>query len=103
MLAFTLAAICLLIAYRLVPVLCTGFVAIIATIIGVVLALRARRLERVILKMHCDRGGTSRKPTRAERRAMAVGLNVALTRTELRSLFPTSADCADHIAKMIRI
>lgn len=103
MLAFTLAAICLFIVYRLVPVLCTGFVAITATMIGVVLARRTRLLERLILTMSCDRAGTYRKLTRAERRAIAARLSIALKRTELRSLFPTVADRADHIAEMIII
>lgn len=101
MFAFSLAAICLFIVYRLVPVLCTSFVAIVATMIGIALALRAHRLCRIVLAMRDDRSAFPRRPSRAEHRAMALSLHIALRRTELRSLFPMVADRAEHLAMKI--
>lgn len=101
MFAFILAAVCSVIVKRLVPVPCRCVVEIVATAIGVVFALRARRLERIILPMRDNRSAFDSKPTRAARHAMAASLRVALSQTELRSLFPTVPDRANHIVTMI--
>lgn len=101
MLAFIVAAIILAIANRLVPALCTTSVGMMAMIIAILLALRVRRLEPIIVAMRDERSAVDRNPTRAERRAMAASLRLALKRTELRSLFPTLADRAEQFAVMI--
>jgi len=62
----------------------------IATGIGLVLFARAAHVRRRIVAMRQGRGAldSDRRPSRAERRLMAVGLNLAIRQTELRSLFP---------------
>lgn len=101
MLAFIVAVIFLVIANRLVLALCTSLAVIMAMTIGIVLALRVRHLEPIIVAMRDERSAFDRKPTRAERRVIAASLRLAMTRTELRSLFPIVADRAEKIAMMI--
>lgn len=101
MFAFILAAVCFVVFKRLAPVLCRCLVEIVATAIALVLAMRARRLERIILPMRDKRSAFDSKPTHAARRVMATSLRVALSQTELRSLFPTVPDRANHIVTMI--
>ena len=99
--ALTVAVIFLVIANRLVPAFCTSLVVIMAMTIGIVLALRVRRLEPVIFAMRDERSAFDRKSTRAERRAMAASLRLALDRADLRGLFPIVADRAAQISMMI--
>lgn len=73
-------------------------VAMIATSVGVNLALRARRVERrIILAARHDLNFDAR-PTRAERRIMRAGLRLALDQAPIRSLFPSTMTRAQSIA-----
>lgn len=73
-------------------------VAIIATIVGLNLVLRARRVERrMILAARRDLNFDYR-PTRAERRLMLAGLRLALDQAQIRSLFPSMMARAQSIA-----
>lgn len=68
---------------------------LIASIIAIVLAARARRVVCALLVMRDVHAGHAldfdRKPSRAERRVIATGLRIALQQTQLTSLFPTVA------------
>jgi hypothetical protein len=70
-------------------------VAAIAISYGVVLAVKIRSTERVILAFAPAGDRTladfDRKPTRHQRRAMRANLKLALRQTEFRSLFPNIA------------
>ena len=88
----TMMAICLVslwLALRFLPKLIVEF---IATLIASALSLSSRRLARALLDGCSDTNlATARwddRPTRAERRLLARSLDIALSRTELRSLFP---------------
>ena len=69
-------------------------VALIAALIAVMLAQKARRLTRTMLANSMRHLDHVDKASRAERRLMRASLQVALNQTELRSLFPTLVSCA---------
>lgn len=71
----------------------TGLIAeIVATTVTIIILVQVRRSARIILAMHALHRHKSpsfdRKPSRAERRALAADLRLALRQTELMSLFP---------------
>lgn len=95
-------AICLVslwLALRFLPKL---IVELIATLIVSTLTLSSRRLARALLDGCGDTNlATARwddRPTRAERLLLARSLDIALSRTELRSLFPGIVAHVDAIA-----
>lgn len=62
----------------------------IATALGVILFVRAARVQRRMIAMRVGHSAADfdRRPSRAERRLMAAGLKLAIRQTELRRLFP---------------
>jgi len=77
-------------------------VAVTATFIAVMLAMKAHRLTRAMLANRpCDLD-YDRKPSRAQRRLMRASLRVALKQTELRSLFPTTVARAERCISPLR-
>ena len=89
------------IAARLLPVAVRLAADVVATAIAIGLAVQARRATRAILAMreaHDHRpGGFANQPSRAERRAMAASLRVAIRQTELISLLPHTAARAERM------
>ena len=85
----------------LVPIALRMIVELIATMIAIVLAVRTRRVVRDILAMRDMYAGPEldfdRKPSRAERRALAAGLRLAIRQTELMSLLPHTAARAQRM------
>ena len=74
---------------------------ILATVMMFALELRARGIARAICEMrnkYVDTLNFDRKSSRAERRAMATGLRLALRQTNATSLFPTIGDRARRLA-----
>lgn len=73
-----------------------------AMIITLHLASNSKRVGREILKAKASAPGWEtnyyRRPTAAERRLLKRELRLALSQTELRSLFPNVARSADLIA-----
>jgi len=79
------------------PLMSRLLVAAIATLLGLSLIIRSRRVARDLLAGANENRNLNydRKPSRAERRAMGRGLKLALDQTELRSLFPATMARAD--------
>jgi len=74
---------------------------ILATVMMFALELRARGNARTMCEMgnrYVDTLNFDRKSSRAERRAMATGLRLALRQTSATSLFPTIGDRARRLA-----
>ena len=95
----TFCLVSLWLALRFLPRL---IVELIATLIASALTLSSRRLARALLDRRNDTDlATARwddRPTRAERRLLARSLDIALSQTELRSVFPGVMTRADAIA-----
>jgi len=79
---------------------------LIATAMGIMLAIRAARVRRRIIAMRNESAAAvrdcDRRPRRAERRLLAAGLKLAIRQTEFRSLFPTTMERAERIAVLHR-
>ncbi len=96
-----LAAIAIVAGLWLMPFGLRLVVEIFATVMMFALEVRARDNARALCEMrdkHVDTLNFDRKSSRAERRAMATGLQLALQQTNVRSLFPTIGDRARRLA-----
>lgn len=96
-----LVAIALVVAGLALPIASRLLVAATATLLGIAMIRRSRRLEQALIHAGVDHRGRldhDRGPSRAERRQMRAHLRLAIRQVELASLLPGAVANARHLA-----